>query len=154
MFPLWEKAIPHNGPFIWVLLLSIPLAMIALGALWGSGSLVEWVVRVAFAPFCHQQPDRAILVGEVPLAVCARCTGLYVGLAMGGWLALLFRWVGRRPTNQLVLAALAVPAIDGLAGWLGWWSSGPLLRAGTGLLAAFPLALLLMMGKEDGTTRG
>jgi len=112
------------------------------------------MVRGAFAPLCHQQPDRAILVGEAPLAVCARCTGLYLGLALGGWLAMLVRRAGRRPTGYLLLAALALPAIDGISGWLGIWSSGPLLRAGTGLLAAFPLTLLLMMGREHGINRG
>src|SRR5687767_6864982 len=35
----------------------------------------------AFGRVCHQIPERSFHVVGQPLAVCARCTGLYVGFA-------------------------------------------------------------------------
>ena len=44
-----------------------------------------------FEPICHQLPERCFLVAGEPLAVCARCLGLYCGF----WLGLvLFPFLG------------------------------------------------------------
>ena len=42
-----------------------------------------------YAPVCHQLPERSISVGQGVQAVCARCSGLYLGGVSGllvGWL--------------------------------------------------------------------
>jgi uncharacterized membrane protein len=39
-------------------------------------------VYASFRAFCHQQPERSFLLGGFPLAVCARCAGIYVGLLL------------------------------------------------------------------------
>lgn len=44
----------------------------------------EWISRFSvsfFSSLCHQQWDRLIFIGDLPLAVCARCTGIYFGFA-------------------------------------------------------------------------
>ena len=38
---------------------------------------------LGFSPICHQLPDRSFHLHDFPFAVCARCTGLYFGLAAG-----------------------------------------------------------------------
>ena len=76
-----------------------------------------WVLFLFLAPavvfpvghfICHQKPDRSFFLGGLQMAVCARCTGLYVGAALAMPLALGFaapltttraRWIA-------VLAAL------------------------------------------------
>ena len=65
---------PHRHP-----------SFLASAAVYGLASLI-----------CHQQPDRTFHVWGAQLPVCARCTGLYVGAAVGALVAVLLahqrRW--------------------------------------------------------------
>lgn len=53
----------------------------ALGpGLYSDGNLAEWFLswqKQAFAVLCHQMPDRSIMLGSMPMAVCSRCFGIY-----------------------------------------------------------------------------
>jgi uncharacterized membrane protein len=40
------------------------------------------LVREVFSHLCHQDPSRAWVLGGEPLALCARCTGVYAGAAL------------------------------------------------------------------------
>lgn len=130
---------------LWGALLTAPALLILFAALFGPGTLVDQVIRVAFGPLCHQIPARSFTAGGGPLVVCARCTGFYAGLALGGLGVAgyhIFRPI-RGPRRWLLF--LFVPlAVDGAANLLGIWESPALLRAATGVLAAVPLAALLM----------
>jgi uncharacterized membrane protein len=82
-----------------------------------AGATWAWVAALSFAPavvfpighvICHQKPERSFFINGLQMAVCARCTGLYVGAAIAMPLALGFaaplatsraRWIA-------VLAAL------------------------------------------------
>ncbi len=133
---------------VWTLLLCVPvlLLLIAYGA--GSGSSIDRFVRMVFAPFCHQQPERS-LMGGATLAVCSRCAGFYLGLAAGGVLAAGWRWVfGRRQIPRAALLGLIPLAIDGTGNLLGMWATPGGWRALTGLLAALPLAFLVVGGRD------
>jgi uncharacterized membrane protein len=70
----------------------------------------SWL-RLAYGPTCHQMSDRCLDLGAGPLAVCARCTGLYAG----GLAGLLFSGVSgirMRPPLLLLVVALAPSAAD------------------------------------------
>ena len=41
------------------------------------------LIYQAFSPLCHQVVERSFRFGDAPLAVCARCTGVYAGLLLG-----------------------------------------------------------------------
>lgn len=36
-----------------------------------------------FAPVCHQIPERSFHIMGCPIAVCARCSGIYIGFLLG-----------------------------------------------------------------------
>ena len=104
----------------------------ALGAAVTVGAVL-WVLGTALAPalplyaaVCHRLPGRSLSLDAVPLGVCARCTGLYLGGAAGLVIAALTR--PRRPALPrpqrmlLFLAALAPTALDGTASVL--WGEG------------------------------
>lgn len=59
-------------------------------------SFAEWL----FSSVCHQQAARARAPGGVPLALCQRCTGVYVGAAL--FLCLL-PWMRFRPSRRLAI---------------------------------------------------
>jgi uncharacterized membrane protein len=54
---------------------------------------------------CHQRPERSFHTAGVQWPVCARCSGLYVGAAVGAPFA-LSRFRGRRVRIALLVAAL------------------------------------------------
>ncbi len=91
---------------------------------------------------CHQLPERSFFVFGHKMALCARCSSLYisfwgVGLFYGLWRSTP---LGRRcrlsPLRLRFLFLLALPmAIDGTMQLLGFWESTNTLRAITGALA-------------------
>ena len=114
------------------------------------GPGTDGLVRLVYSPLCHQLPERSLEIGGVHQAVCARCSGLYLGGALGlvaalGWLPL-----GRRRLRPGVLLVVALPTvIDALLPWVGL----PGLPNVPRLLLAWPLGLtaglLLAMGIAD-----
>ena len=98
----------------------------------------------AGAIVCHQLPERSFFLAGRQLPVCARCTGLYLGVALGlvGWLAVRRVRAGGRqlqPRRALtVLWICGVPtAISWATGVLGMWDGNNATRA----MLALPLGL-------------
>ncbi|MGB8508357.1 MAG: DUF2085 domain-containing protein, partial [Pyrinomonadaceae bacterium] len=58
--------------------------------------LLAEVIYSGFSAACHQMPERSFHAAGFPLAVCARCTGLYVGVAACVLLYPLARELTRR----------------------------------------------------------
>lgn len=102
---------------------------------------------------CHQIPERSFWISALPVAVCARCFGLYLGASAAAiaFLAGLPRRspafissykpgtkAGRGSGVRLLLAIAAVPTA---ATWLlersGWWAGSNAVR----FVAAVPLGL-------------
>ncbi len=100
-----------------------------LAALFVAGTLLAPLLRargkpsgswlgLAYRPLCHQIGERSFGLQGQPLAVCARCEGLYVG----GWVGLVIvavtGWQFRRGLFWLI--AVATPnLLDVAAGNLG-----------------------------------
>ena len=126
-----------------------------LALLWTGGTvLAPWLaahesvlggwLRLFYRPGCHQISDRCLDLGFGPLAVCARCTGLYVG----GCLGLLWTVLRNHPSRPrpVWLAVFAIPTIlDFAAGQLGL----PGLGNWTRLVFALPLGLLATLYLGD-----
>lgn len=137
-------------------------ALIVLAPLWdaapsGAGHGIRpalaSIVRLAGAQVCHQRPERSLHLSGRPLAVCGRCTGLYVSGALGLLLVSASRRRRPGPSASRTLPAWWPAGLDVRAGWLvlaglptlltwllevaGVWNPGTSLRA----LAAVPLGV-------------
>src|ERR1700761_8410929 len=79
---------------ILVILATAPLAVPWLA--W-THRIAATLVRGFFSSLCHQNPDRSFLIRGVPVAVCARCLGIYLGVVAGMLLpckpATAMRWL-------------------------------------------------------------
>lgn len=99
----------------------------------------EWraVVMHVFAPACHQLPGRSPMMGGVPIALCDRCAGIYLGGVLGvlaaGWGRVPGRYLPVSP-RYLLLASLVPLGLDWMGPILGLWPNGPWSRAATGLV--------------------
>lgn len=109
------------------------------------------VVYVGFQAVCHQMPERSFHVGEFPLAVCARCTGLYAGGAAGVLLYPLARSLKRTdaPARGWLFVAALPTSVDFLLGVTGLWANTHLSRFSTALLLGVAAAFYVVPAAVD-----
>jgi uncharacterized membrane protein len=86
-----------------------------------------------FSLVCHQQPERSLWIAGAPLAVCARCAGIYFGALLG----LLARFPARR---SWLLAAFGLLALDWITEAAGFRGSLVAIRWTTGCLAGMAVS--------------
>lgn len=142
--------------FAWGALAALMLAWMALivGAPFAEAHgyvAVAQVIYKAFDPLCHQISERSFHLEGHPFAVCARCTGLYVGLAAGIIFYPLARSLRRTDTPSRVWLMLAVIpiSIDWSLGFFGIWANTHLSRFLTGALLGVVAALFIVPGVMD-----
>lgn len=104
---------------------------------WPFVTPLERLLGMWFDAHCQRDPLRTPWLLGVPLAVCARCSGIYFGLGGGA----LLRWprlVPRALRLWVALAAALMLADVALerAGVHGAWTAARLL---TGVLLAYPV---------------
>lgn len=129
---------PHDRRLSWLGMLAATVMLLG-GAL--SPPLLSPTWRAAvmhvFSPVCHQIPVRSPVLGGVQIAICDRCTGIYLGLVLGvatvGWTHRAWQKMGQR--DRYVLLGSLIPAgIDWVGPLLGLWPNVPVSRALTGML--------------------
>ena len=98
----------------------------------------------SFSLLCHQLEGRSFHWHGHPFAVCARCTGLYFGLALGVLVYPLVRPVRslETPARGWLILALIPVGIDFLLGYTGLWANTHWSRALTGGLLGTTIALI------------
>ena len=135
------EPVPFSGALLfaclfWLAWIAAPPLAAAAG--WPWGELLRWPLHIV----CHQDPERSIHLLGAPLAVCHRCTGLYIGFTLGvaswPWLPAL---AARLAANPRWVALFFVPM---LIDW-GLVPNTGASRFATGLVAAFPAALLPLL---------
>jgi uncharacterized membrane protein len=110
-----------------------------MSAIWPGLSLLERAFLGWFELHCERDPARTLSLSGVPLAVCARCSGIYFGLGLGAAL----RWprLSPRALRGWVLVAAALMVTDVATERTGLHSAWPALRVLTGLLLAYPVGV-------------
>jgi uncharacterized membrane protein len=133
-------------------------ALLLIGSIFGAPlawntnhPAVAFTTYHAFSYVCHQLPLRSFHLAGHPLAVCARCTGLYAGFAGAALIYPLVRSIKRTDTPNRVwlLLAIAPMAIDLGLDFLGLWQNTHLSRLLTGLLLGSTAALFVIPGLMD-----
>ena len=117
------------------------LAVLAVAApylLTHGGAGAWFVLERGFALVCHQRPERSFVLFGAPVAVCARCLGIYLGAAIG----LLLR-TSRRIALGLLLLAAALNVADVVAELGGLHGNWMLLRFALGVLLGAAGTLLI-----------
>ena len=138
--------------FIYVLTLAgilIWLAAIILAPwLRSRSSGLSPYLYACFSPLCHQVPGRSFELFGFPLAVCARCLGIYVGF-FGGMVLYPVRrdFAGvRLPRTAFLLAVSAPIVFDTAANLLGLWGTPNLVRFFLGFLLGLILPFYFLTG--------
>lgn len=102
-------------------------------------SALERLLEPWLAFQCERDPARMVSMGGVPLAVCARCSGIYFGLGAGALLA----WprLSPRARRSWLIAAALLMLADVVAERAGLHGSWPTIRLIGGVLLAYPVGL-------------
>lgn len=109
-------------------------------------NFIGFVAALAYsagAVICHQAPERSFFLAGRQWPVCARCAGLYAGVAIGLIVWLVVRRVlpSRRIGNRQAIAVLALMALPTLVSWAGgvlhFWDGTNAIRA----VLALPLGI-------------
>jgi len=142
----------QNGGVTLIVLLVV--AALAWASLVIGGPLLPDAITgplyAASALICHQRPERSLFLNGAQLPVCARCTAIYVGVALGALRAgaraggpaslPVDALTGSLRRARVALLIAAVPTILSVAGeWVGVLPSSNVLRA----VAGVPLGVAL-----------
>ena len=105
--------------------------------------------RLLFRIFCHGIPERCLVLWNVPMPICARCTAIYAGL-MVSFAAFLILPRMRESVARFILCAAVIPmAIDGFTQLARLRLSTNPLRFETGLLAGIAFGVWALSAIEN-----
>jgi uncharacterized membrane protein len=136
----------------------LPAAAYAAARPGDTARLFAFAVYGFSGAICHQRAERTFHLLNVPLPVCARCTGLYAGAAVA---AMAFVWLSRRPgaphpsipsrsAARLLLVGAALPLAASLVyEWITGDVPSNVLRAGTGIVLGGAVAHLILAAVDS-----
>lgn len=129
---------------------SLLLGLVFLAPLAAAGGYQKLALGLygAFGTLCHQLPERSLFIDGHKLAVCSRCTGLYVGFVFTLLLYPLFRslTITTTPPRGLLLFAAVPMAVDFSVNFFGFWSNTHSSRFLTGALLGSIVVFYVMPG--------
>ena len=85
------------------------------------GASMQW--RVLFRLMCHGRVERCLELFGAPMPICARCTGIYVGLLAGLFAFPFMRWLRERTMRAVAFIAIVPLGVDGVTQLLGFRES-------------------------------
>lgn len=112
---------------------------------------ISVIITLFFSPVCHQAPDRSFHLWCHPMAVCARCTGIYVGFLVGILIHPLFRrWQRGVPPPRWVLGVGILPTgMEILLSRVGVAQFNLFFRSVTGLILGTVVAFYVIPAVFD-----
>lgn len=129
---------------------AIPTVILGLSALcsWAiaNGASMRW--RSLFLMMCHGRIERSFLLFGVPMPICARCTGIYLGLLAALAAFKLIPLLRERVMRAVALVAILPLGIDGVTQLLGFRESVNVLRVTTGVVAGLAFGLWILSAVE------
>jgi len=133
-------------------------AIVLAPALTAWGATPSWVSSLLyrfFDPICHQIDGRSYHLFGSPLAVCSRCSSIYIAFLAGTILYPLIYDINRprMPSRTLLLVALAPMVFDAGTGFLGLYEASFLTRTLTGALFGLVLPLFILPAAIEGASQ-
>ena len=95
--------------------------------------------------FCHQKVSRSFILNENQMPFCSRCTAIWIGLAIGLGLMVLYKIDLNEKFLFLIIVGIVPIGIDGFGQLLGFWESTNIFRLLTGLLAGIVCGIAIAL---------
>lgn len=100
--------------------------------------LLSFAIWQFFSLVCHQDPARSFWIAGMPVAVCARCLGIYLGAAAGAWVE-----ASRKTLLRALAIVLAASLLDFAAEMAGVHGNWPLARFALGAMLGGTMGALV-----------
>ncbi len=140
----------RDTKIIGIFVAAIPVVILSAASLcsWAiaHGASMQW--RLLFRLMCHGMVTRCLTLYGAPMPICARCTGIYIGLFAGLVAFLVWPHFEEKWARAAMFIAAAPMAIDGITQATGLRESTNPLRLATGLVAAFAFGLWVLTAVE------
>ena len=129
-----------NG--LWILIIILIVLTPYLASI---SSPVAKYLYMLFKPTCHQLPQRSFFLWGHKMAVCARCTGIYISLFLWGTIFIMFLKSGKvKPISRTIFLIFLLPiAIDGGTQFIHLRESTNVLRFITGFFGGMGTILFV-----------
>lgn len=117
----------------------------------GHSSGLNAFLYAIFSPICHQIPSRCFFLYGNPLAVCARCVGIYSGFLAGLGLYPLLRDFSSLELPKIkTFCLLSLPVIIDTAGnFFSLWTTSGWIRFFFGFMWGIILPFYFIVGISD-----
>jgi uncharacterized membrane protein len=104
-----------------------------------------------FEPICHQIPARSLFLFGHPLAVCARCLGIYFGFLGGMGLYPFLKGFSDTalPKSRIFILVVFPLVFDALGNLFNIWSTSHWIRFSTGFLWGLILPFYFVTGVTE-----
>jgi uncharacterized membrane protein len=86
---------------------------------------------------CHQKAERSFFINGNQMPFCARCTAIFLGLAIGLGFMVFYKIKLDEKFVLLIILGLVPIGLDGIGQLFGFWESNNIIRLITGLLVGF-----------------
>ncbi|MDH3627956.1 MAG: DUF2085 domain-containing protein [Acidobacteriota bacterium] len=113
------------------------------------GEASSSIVRLMYAPVCHQKAERSLEIFGHRQAVCSRCSGLYAGAIIGMLLAWAFLVRDRDPRPIWFAIGVLPTFIDAILPWVGLPQLSEVPRWFLALPAGAVAGLFLNLGAAE-----
>jgi uncharacterized membrane protein len=152
-----ERASPARGPVFAIFIVTALACVLWLGGilfapyLKSQTSAWSGFVYGLYATVCHQAEGRSLRCFGQPLAVCARCTGIYLGFLLGLLSYPLFRGWRRLalPRGRVFWLVSAPIGLDAAGNLLGLWQTPAAARLALGILWGAILPFYFLTGMAE-----
>jgi uncharacterized membrane protein len=145
-------ALKRDTKIVLAFLAAIPTALLSAAALcsWAvaHGASMRW--RLLFRLTCHGRIERCLELFGAPMPICARCTGIYLGMLAGLIAFPLIPLLRERVMRMVALVAILPLGLDGVTQLLGFRESVNPLRVATGVIAGLAFGLWILSAVERG----
>jgi uncharacterized membrane protein len=134
---------------------AIPVAIlggaVTVAAMIAHGASMVW--RVPFKLVCHGMVSRCLTIWNAPMPICARCTGIYIGLLVGILtFSLFWKRIDAGLARWMVMIAVIPIGVDGITQALGLRESTNPLRLATGFAVAFFFGIWVLATIQKGNS--
>jgi uncharacterized membrane protein len=148
------QLVPTRRPFVsWFVILVgavLFLALVVTAPLAAASHHDQAALTIyqAFGLLCHQLPERSFFIMGHKLAVCSRCTGLYLGFVFTLALYPLLKELRRSdlPKRKWLIAAAIPLLLDFSVTFFGVWENTHTTRFLTGMLLGSVTVFYVMPG--------
>jgi uncharacterized membrane protein len=130
---------------VWIGLIVLAPYLVSVDSAWGG------FLYAVFSPTCHQLESRCLRLFGYPLAVCARCSGIYLGFLAGSLILAVSRPRSRLvlPPTRILAAATLPIGLDTLGNLLALWDTPSALRLGLGIAWGLTLPFYFIPAVAD-----